>query len=203
MKRPARGFTLLELLVAVAIFALVSAIAYEGLSQALTARRRLDHERRFWETIAITFAELQQDLAQALPRPVRNTAGMATPAFIGLPAGETHYNGSVLQFTRGGALPARRGPTSTLERIGYEVRRHTLVRLVWPVLDRAPNTRPLRSPLIRGVRQFRVRFYGANGQWSRTWPLPGAALTELPSGVRITLHLKGHGTFRRWFVVGG
>ncbi|MHB1950563.1 MAG: type II secretion system minor pseudopilin GspJ [Acidiferrobacteraceae bacterium] len=203
MRPGERGFTLLELLVAMAIFAIVSAIAYEGLSQALKARRRLDHERRFWEGLAITFAELKQDLGQAIPRPVRNAAGMPTPAFIGLAAHETRYNGSVLQFTRGGALPARHGPTSTLERIGYEVRHHALVRLVWPVLDRAPGTRPLASPLIRGVARFRVRFYQANGQWSRTWPLPGAALTDLPVGVRVTLDLKGHGTFRRWFVVGG
>ncbi len=76
MRGRARGFTLLELLVAVAIFAVVSAFAYEGLSQALKARRRLDHERRFWQGLAITFSELKQDLAQARPRPVRDAAGL-------------------------------------------------------------------------------------------------------------------------------
>ncbi|MHB1528669.1 MAG: type II secretion system minor pseudopilin GspJ [Acidiferrobacteraceae bacterium] len=202
MTRRARGFTLLELLVAVAIFAVVSALAFEGLSQALKARRRLDHERRFWQGLAITFSELKQDLAQARPRPVRNAAGMMVPAFIGLPAGETADHGSVLQFTRGGAFPVRHGPASTLERVGYEVRGHGLVRLIWPVLDRAPNTRPLVSPILNGVERFRVRFYETNGQWSRVWPLPGGQLTDLPRGVRVTLHLKDHGTFKRWFVVG-
>lgn len=196
-----RGFTLLELLVAVAIFAVVSALAYEGLSQAITLRRRLDQERRTWQALALTFSEMRQDLAQARSRPVRDGTGMMTPAFVGVPQDETDYNGPLLEWTRGGALGPGTGPGSDLERVGYELRDQRLSRLVWSDLDRAPGTKPVRSVLVTGVRQLRIRYYGNNGQWSRVWPLPGGQITDLPRGMRVTMRLTGQGTITRWFVV--
>lgn len=203
MKPPARGFTLLEMLVAVALFALISAMVYTGLAQVLRVRRRLDHERRFWSGLAVTFSEMQRDLGQARARPVRNRAGLMIPAFFGMPSTQNVYNDSSLQFTRAGALGPEQGPGSHLERVGYEVKHHILYRLVWPVLDRAPTTKPVRSALIGGVRRFSVRFYETNGQWTVQWPPPGGQITDLPRGVRLRLRLRGHGTFTRWLVVNG
>lgn len=201
MRSQQQGFTLLELLVAVAIFAVVSAVAYEGLSQAITVRHRLDQERRTWQSLALTFSEMRQGLAEARSRPVRDGAGVMTPAFVGVPQDETDYNGPLLEWTRGGALGPEAGPGSDLERVGYELRGQRLLRLVWPDLDRAPGTKPVKSLLLTGVERLRIRYYGSNGQWSRVWPLPGGQITDLPRGLRVTMRLKGQGTMTRWFLV--
>ncbi|MHB8428676.1 MAG: type II secretion system minor pseudopilin GspJ [Acidiferrobacterales bacterium] len=207
----ARGLTLLEMLVAIAIFALIGVMAYGVLNQVLRIRDRVTTERRFWTGLAMCFAHLQDDLSQARPRTVIDDDGLALPAFIIRPPDMQMPDAPQLEFTRGGVLVFGNAAHSDLERVGYELENHVLWRLSWPVLDRAPNTVPLKSAILRKVTEFRVRAFTSDRLWSDLWPQLSAGLTgspaatgqlnPLPGGVEIKLSIRGRGRFKWLFLV--
>jgi len=197
-----RGFTLLELLVAIAIFALVSAIAYGSLNRLLQDRQHLDAEHEFWRSLSLTFTRMEDDFSQARERKVRDAIGFSQPAFRGQPTDTRATGLPSVEFTRGGVLTFTSGARSDLQRIGYRLVDGTLKRLVWPVLDQGPQTTPQEYPLLAHVEEFRVRFFAPAGVWLDQWPAEGIA-DVLPRGVEIKLTLTGRGEFTRLFLVNG
>ncbi|MHB8744457.1 MAG: type II secretion system minor pseudopilin GspJ [Sulfuricaulis sp.] len=198
-----RGFTLLEVMVAIGIFAIVSVMAYSSLTRILTDRERLESEHVFWSALSLTFSRLEDDLSQARPRTVRDLSGAFIPAFLGLPTEMQTTAVPTLEFTRGGVFTFDSGPRSDLQRVGYQLVDGTLERVVWPVLDQAPQTLPQAVPLLKNVEQFSVRFFSpSTGAWVDQWPAPGINDTS-PSGVEVKLTLKGRGEFTRLFLVNG
>ncbi len=201
MKR-ARGFTLLELMVAIGIFALVSVIAYGSLDRLLQDRQRLDAEHEFWRTLSLTFARLEDDLSQARERSVRDAIGFPQPAFRGQPTDTRATGLPSIEFTRGGVLTFDSGPRSDLQRIAFRLVDGTLKRMVWPVLDQGPDSKPQELTLITHVEEFRVRFFSPAGVWLDQWPGEGIK-DVLPRGVEIKLTLTGRGEFTRLFLING
>src|SRR5215212_3277534 len=70
-----RGFTLVELLVALAIFAILSAFAYRSLTAMLESRERLQEESRKWRDIALFVGRIERDLRAILDRPAKAPSG--------------------------------------------------------------------------------------------------------------------------------
>lgn len=203
-----RGFTLLELLVAIGIFALVSAIAYGSLARFMDDRVRLDTEHEFWRGLSLAFSRMQDDLSEARERKIRDAIGVSLqptqPAFRGQPTDTRSTGLPSLEFTRGGVLTFDSGARSDLQRVAYRLTDDGILkRLVWPVLDPGPETKPQEQTLLTDVEDFRVRFYGPNGVWLDFWPAAGNVTDILPRGVEITLTLKGRGEFKRLFLVNG
>lgn len=197
-----RGFTLLELLVAIGIFVLISAIAYGSLTRLMADRQRLEVEQDFWRGLSLTFARFEEDLGQARERSVRDAIGFPQPAFRGQPTDTRAVAAPSLEFTRGGVLTLSDGARSDLQRVGYRLDDGTLKRLTWPVLDLGPQTEAVETPLLEDVEEFRVRFFAPAGAWLDLWPAEG--ITEvLPRGVEVKLILKGRGEFTRLFLVNG
>jgi general secretion pathway protein J len=199
-----RGFTLIEVIIAIAVFAVFSALAYGALIQLLENRTRVEAERTFWREITLGFVRLQQDLALARNRPIRDVDGNDRAAFMGLERANEFLDEPRFEFTRGGVLTSV-GATTDLQRIGYRLQKDELMRLAWPVLDRAPTTKAVAAPILRGVEAFDVRFY-ANGAWVDQWPPLGAGgnnqVPPLPEGVEVTVRIKGRGEYKRTFLVG-
>lgn len=197
-----KGLTLLELVVAVAIFALFSVMAYGALDQILTQRDHLEREQVFWRTLSLVMLRLQDDLAQTRPRSVRDIDGTLLPPLRGQPTDTRALAEPTIELTRGGVLELNDGAHTVLQRVGYRLRDDMLVRLVWPVLDRSPQTQPSETLLLKEVESFSVRFFGPTGDWLEQWPSEGAS-GALPHGVELTLRLQGRGEFTRFFVVNG
>lgn len=196
------GFTLLEVLVALGIFALFSAMAYGSLVRLLENRERLEIERAFWREISLLYTRMQDDFTQARERRVRDTDGQLLFAFIGQPTGPSAISPPSVELTRGGA-PTGVSGRPDLQRIGYRLADGVLYRLTWPVLDRAPGTRPLAVPVFEHVEEFQVRFY--ENTWLNQWPpqpqQPG--VPALPRAVEVTIVHRSRGKFTRTFLVGG
>ena len=197
-----RGFTLLEVLVAIGIFALFSTMAYGSLTRLLESRERVEAERVFWREITLAFARMQDDFAFVRNRAVRRTDGTPEPyAFKGQPTDPRAQAEPSVELTRGGVNSV--GPLPDLQRIGYRLSEGVLYRVYWPVLDRAPTTQPIPIPILEEVDDFRVRFY--HNAWVDHWPPLGQIQNNAPwrpGAVEVTLVHRTRGSFTRTFLVG-
>lgn len=198
----AHGFTLLEVLVAIAIFALFSAMAYGGLIRLIDSRERVDVERAYWREITLGFLRIQQDVSLARNREIRDSNGLEKRfAFEGRPTDSRAVAALTMEFTRGGVLVPT-AASGDLQRVGYQLVDGRLMRLTWPVLDRAPTTQPTATAVLTGVDEFKTRFYH-NGAWLDVWPPPSTAnAPPLPAAVEVTVTLKDRAQYVRTFLVG-
>lgn len=192
-----RGFTLLEILVAVGVFAIFSALAYGSLDRILESRDRIDAERRFWRQLAIAFTIMEDDLAMARGRTIRDNYGNPRPAFVGLPVDTRSQGEPAMTFTRGGVFVLSDSTRSDLLRVGYRLTDGKLLRLTWPALDQPNQSQPQSASLLEHVTEMRVRFYATNSGWVDVWPPPGSTQTALPAAVELTLTLDGRGQYQR------
>jgi len=186
------GFTLLELLVAMAIFALMAVLAYGGLHQVLAARDVSDHSAKRLARLQTTLLMLERDVDQTVDRGVRDAYGDSRPALQGDEGG--------LTLTRGGWSNPLGADRSNLQRVSWRLVDGALQRADWKVLDRAQDSAPYRATLLTDVVGFRVRFLDRSRQWQNSWPpqstLPGAVVATtagLPLAVEVTVELRDWG----------
>jgi len=192
-----RGFTLVEMLVALTIFALMSVLAYRGLTAVLQTREHLTEDNRRWRDIALTLAQLEQDMSMVVDRPVRDSGDLPLPALVGNPQA-LGANDAQLSFSRMG-MAWQTGVLADVQRHGYRLNNGTLEQLVWPVLDRAPLTEPVVHALLERVNRFELRYLDGSGNWQPRWPLPGVA--ALPAALEVVLELDGGVAVTRVFAL--
>ncbi len=198
-KSHARGFTLLELLVAIGIFAVLSVLAYGGLRSVLDARAQTDRQALRLGDLQKTLTLLERDIQQLSGRAIRDAYGDYQPALRAGAQSET----SVLEFTRNGWSNPAGARRSHLQRVAYGLREERLLRLSWLVLDRAPDSAALEAVLLDGVRDIALRFKDEQGEWHEQWPpidnVGNAALASPPRGIEFTIELTDLGRIVRLF----
>lgn len=178
------GFTLLELLVALAIFSLIAVMAYGGLETVLNQHARTEENAESLAVLQKTYLLMQRDIEQMVPRAIRDEFGDQQAPLIGT---------SLFQFTRGGWNNPANHPRSTLQRVGYSLEDRQLIRYAWQVLDRAQDSAPTRQPLAEDIESMQVRYLDEAGKWLDQWPPvqsdsnPVATPTDFPRAVEITL----------------
>ena len=196
-----KGFTLLELLVALAIFALLAVMAYTGLRSVLDAEHETAARAQRLAALQRAVSILSADMGQIVQRGIRDEFGDLRPPLLGSPDGKP-----MLEFTRGGRVVLAGQPGSSLQRIAYSAEAGTLTRWAWPVLDRTQESKPYHADLLEGVDRMAVRFLGADGQWRDDWPPPANGnevkqADPLPRAVEVTLELDEWGAIRRLFAL--
>ena len=147
------GFTLVEVLIAMAITALISVVAYTGLSSALSGAESLRSAGGRAYDINQTWALLSRDLRQVVNRPVVDEFGQVVPALMG---GEMARE--PLALTRAGWHNSSAAPRSTLQRVRWWLEDERLWRAYFPVLDRTAGTEPVETAILEGVERFELRF---------------------------------------------
>lgn len=193
-----RGFTLIELLVALVILALLSVAGYSGLNAVLQTREHLAQETLKWQHLAFFFSRLEQDVAQAIHRPVQDQGGRVQQEWIGR-AVVIADDEAELAFTRAGA-PGEGEKMLAPQRIGYRLQQGAIVLLRWPYPDQAPRAEPIRYPLLEGVREFRLRHLDINGNWLDQWP-PGGQPGSLPMALEVVVTLASGEKITRVFAL--
>jgi len=184
-----RGFSLVELLVALAVFAAMAAAAYGGLGQLARTRAALAAQQDRFAALTRAVSMLERDLRQAVARPVRGNDGNGVPAL----AGSTE----AIELTRLGFANPLAEPRSNLERVVYSVDNGVLRRGRYAALDRAPNSVPAASTLLERVGHWQLRYFGCDGRWRAGWPPGGAAGCELPRAVEFRFTPEELGEIRR------
>jgi general secretion pathway protein J len=176
------GFTLIELLVSLVILALLSVAGYRGLDAVIQTRERVAIETRKWQHLMFFFSRLDQDIAQAIHRSIRDQGGIVRPEWIGHPV-VVGDEDAELSFTRAGTTD--QGALSP-QRISYRLTQGNIEEMRWPSLDLAPLAKPVHYTILKGVREFKWRYLDANGNWQLQWPVTSIAGT-LPYAAELTL----------------
>jgi general secretion pathway protein J len=205
MSRRARGFTLLELLVALFIAALMFAMGYGAIQQGLNSHETLKAQQAHLLELQTAVRLLEQDFAQLAPRPVRQAVG-SEPAQPALQGGVPGTQPIVALTRDGWANPAglqRPG----LQRVAYFLENGTLRREYWNVLDPTLASTTARRELLKHVKTFSIRYLDVNRQWQEQWPpatstvMVGSSLElmlrERPLAVEITLDTEDWGKIVR------
>jgi general secretion pathway protein J len=190
-----RGFTLIELMIALAIFALISAFAYRALDQLFLVQQRVRAEAARWDDVQRTLNRIERDFRLLLPRSAVSESGEREPALYFVARGNT------LALSRAG-LAGADGALAAPQRIAYRLSGTTLELLRWPHIDRAPRSDPVLAPLLTDVASVDYRFLGSRGEWHGEWPARGASgEATLPRAVEVRIRLKDAGTLTRQFAL--
>jgi general secretion pathway protein J len=203
-----RGFTLLELLVALFIAAVMFAMGYGAITQALTSRDSLKEQQAHLLELQTAVRVLEQDFMQLAPRPVRQAIGdePAQPALLGAVPGVQ----PIVALTRGGWANPAGLQRPGLQRVAYFLENGTLRREYWNVLDPTLASTTTKRDLMTHVKAVTLRYLDQAHQWQEQWP-PGTAairtqewtLRQRPLAVEITLDTEGWGKVVRIIEIAG
>lgn len=194
MKPSAKGFTLLELVVAIGVFAVLSALAYGGLNSILRASTHTQEASAAMRDLQLAMSIIQQDLSQITARPVRDEFGEQQAALIAQTGAD-----ELIRFTRRGWRNPTQRPRSTLQRVTYRLEDKTLLRQYWQQLDLAPNPQSISLPLLDGIEEASLQFRNADGESTDSWPPlgDGDASSSLPRAIEIHLQTARWGEIHR------
>ena len=192
-----KAFTLIEVLVALAIFGILSAFAYGALSQTILSAEILGERMDRLQAIQKSVRYLSQDFLQLAPRPVRQELGDSLD-----PALQSDFRSEfALELTHGGWSNPVALPRGTLQRTAYRLEGDELIRYYWTVLDRTLGNEAIAVTILDGVESLLFRYLLDNGDWIEQWPpptLPGPlGLRQRPRAVEFVLTLQDEGEIRR------
>lgn len=168
-----RGYTLIEVIISLAIFAILSTLSVGVLSRAFDTKAKLQAQLEPLSELELAIARITLDTAQIVPRTVRTNDMTLLPAFS---VGKKH-----IEFTRGGFIPVDKNASeSTLRRVGLMCENHQLIRSTWAKLDGLSHDTPKQQVLLNHLKSCNFSFVSAERRWTDVWretkkhPLPTA-----------------------------
>lgn len=206
------GFTLIEMLIALAIFALLSVISVVGINQMVQSETVLEANAKRLNELELAYVFLKNDLEQVIDRPVRDYRNNLMPAFIGeaksMFANKLFSTMGIrlIEFTRAGQVnPLETRPLSHLQRVAYYFKDNALIRYAWLELDQASSKEPEGRIILTNVNEVYSQYVNAQGEIKDTWSQEGANNNEfaLPALVDILIALEDWGELRWVFALPG
>jgi len=195
------GFTLLELLVAVAVFAILSSMAYGGLRNVIDNSQQTELSMQRLQQVQLAMLKISRDFTQLSQRNIRDEYGNPNNYIMAGEGGDVF-----IEFSRGGRRNPAQLQRSHLQRVAYKLEENTLSRLHWPHLDRTQEMQAYESVLLEDVENASIRFLDNSNEWHNEWPplsatgQPGDAAVAL-SAIEFTLELQDWGELVRIFQV--
>jgi general secretion pathway protein J len=204
-----RGFTLIEVVIAMFIAAIMFAIGYGAINQALRDRDALNVSQARITEIQRGMRVIAQDLAQISDRPARDTTGTGQlmPAVSADGRSDT-----LLIFSRNGWSNPAGIQRPAEQRVRYRFFDGSLVREHWLAVDPALNTEPRERVLLTRVKAVEIRFLDPlSRQWRTEWPVTAPAgpvspatvglLMTRPLAIEFTVVFEDWGRVQRLFEV--
>jgi general secretion pathway protein J len=201
MSMAARGFTLLELLVAMFIAAIIFAMGYGAINQGVKSRVELEERQNKLLELQKAVRVMEQDFVQLAPRKIRDPVGGTFQAAL-LSSTTTQ---PFISLTRAGWTNPAGVQRPGLQRVAYVFDNGTLRREYWTVLDPTQASKPVVRDLIAHLKSVSVRYMDQNKTWQTQWPplsnggtLQGVLDLRLrPIAVEITLETEEWGKIVR------
>lgn len=200
---PQAGFTLMEVLVAITITAVIGLGVWQVISGIILSRDRVDVVANEFESVQRAFLLLERDVHQIVDRPIRNIYGDFEPAL------SSRDEAFALTLTRQGWRNPLGRKRSELQRSAYELTGEELHRRYWITVDRGQEEESQNQKLLEDVTEFDVRFMDQERNWVDDWPPeddgggnsnPGMGqIQALPLGIELTLTHRRFGELVRVF----
>jgi general secretion pathway protein J len=181
------GLTLIEMLVALAVFAVLGVMGYRATSTAMESRQRVAAELQRWRDIANFVQIIESDLTQVVERP----GNVATPSSTTAGALVLKQTGGVTELS----FLKLDGGGATVRRRGYRIDGQRLVQLRWPGTDAVSI--PDAHPILEKVATMRCTILTADGQRYPVWPDVTGGQQLKPAAVDVELEMLDVGTIRR------
>lgn len=196
-----RGFTLIEILIALTVFAIMATITSSTLYYAFNTRTRVNAQADRLNEIQMAVSIAQQDITQIISRGIRGNEMRLFPVLVG----QKHY----LEFTRGGYQnPSNSEKRSTLKRVGWVCVDGNLVRRTWTSLDPVDRNIYHDKLLLRDLKSCHFNYLNQNLQvlteWREQQNDQNATQTEnLPKAIQINVVIQEWGEINLLFIIPG
>lgn len=194
--RTTQGFTLLEILVALAIFAILALITSQALKVAFRTKEILFKQTSELSQLELGFALLIADVNQITARPVLGNEMHLFPAFIGQP--------DYVEFTRSDqAIVTIKQPPFV--RIAYLCKQNKLIRRRFNQLDSQDRKQFLDQTLFEGLSVCRFSYLNATLDVLPLWR-SGAIkqnqqIEPLPKAIQVTIEHSTFGNMANLFII--
>ena len=213
------GFTLIEMLIALAIGAGIAAMAYSALDGTIKADEKVSAVTKSIDDFDRVWQYMGPDLLYAAERTWVNTSGTQKPALAGVfgdrlsqsDVGIANEDDYILQFVRGNRENLLDKPRSNLYLVGYRLTQEdgselkSLWRDRWGPVDGSEEPKVQQRRLLDGVSSLGFRYLSSsfrrldNSAWVTGWPSGGRVVSDLPAAVEVTVETLAMGEVVRIF----
>ncbi len=202
MKQKTKGFTLIEVIIALSIFAVLSVVGYKGLNSLIQTQERVAAEDDKWQQLVLFFDRVELDVKQSVNRPIRGRDGSLEPAFIGSTSYAGEF-GAQLVFSRFGDSE-QTGFLMDTRRVAYRLHDGAIELLIWPTLDAAPSAKPEIFKVLTHVAQISFSYLAQDGRLVNVWPdvlQVSEKKSFAPSALQMSIKLNSGETVTRIFAL--
>ncbi|NNM60335.1 MAG: type II secretion system minor pseudopilin GspJ [Legionellales bacterium] len=162
MKERVRGFTLIEILIALFVFSIMAMIATVALRRIFLDKKILNEHIAAMNQLELATAMIRLDISQMIDRPVRNNSGQLLQSVSG--------TSTAITFVRTGNVnPLGYFNISHLQRITY-TGGGSVTRASWDVLDMAPSSKAQSKVLLSKANEWKIRYYDDKLKVYTEWP---------------------------------
>lgn len=191
MQNHQKAFTLLEMLISVAVFALMAAMAYGGLNQVIRSSAQIKISNETLSELQFALSSIEKDLLQLSNRKIRDEFGDEQAAI--------KVAQDRLIFSRLGWANFIGAQRSHIQRVEYVIIENQLIRQYWTSIDQTVEQTPIQSVLINNIKSMSIKVIDSNQEIQTTWPVSdsGEASSVTAKAIEINLELEQWGEVRK------
>lgn len=196
MKPSMKGFTLIEVLLAIAIFAVISLASFSLLDGVMRAKQGVEEKQKGIAQLQRVWLLMERDFLQLARRSIRIDGERPQVKFLFTEASPFVGRETQIAFVRHGwTNPGMALPRSEMQSVAYVVEEETLKRLHFNFVDSIVDQEPKERELIAGVQELVVRYYYGE-EWKEELPEG-----QWPRAIEVTIKTENYGELVRKFLL--
>jgi general secretion pathway protein J len=194
-----KGFTLIEVMVAISVFATLSFSAYQVVNQVQRSNELSLEKSERIKQLQRSLAFLDNDFRQIVARPFRTNGEKVSDKLLSADEYLLDSESQGILFVRlGWQNPQQAFPRGEITKVGYRLVENTIERLWWRYPDTPVGQKPVVTPLIDGVEELNFEFYN-DKKWLKIWDVKN----QLPKAIKVIITFKDYGDVERIYLTSG